>query len=219
VLGKEDNAYGQFAGNIAKIKEFAEIGRFDLLGGEPFMNPGLPDFVQGLRGDNPDDVVHIVSNGFWMKSWEKYREVIESVNQLDITRHPEAILSGDEMKALALEISESTGTKVSFIIPRVFYKPTFTKEPIRRRSCKFCPQLLPDGRITKCHIIAFNDRYDDSPSVEFLERQSQGVFDLSSDDPDSFARWYRGRGDGLHECCDYCRFMEDKTQAVKHLEV
>lgn len=210
---KKTYQYSDYKPWLDKIKTKATIGTIGILGGEPFLNSKIDDFIIEASDDNPASTIIVTTNGSWLKTWKRHTEALLRINILEITKHPELKLSDDELSGLLKEIKEA-GIVIRVMTPGIFYEPTFTEEPIKRKKCKFCPQLATNGRLSKCHIALFNHLYDKSPSDAFLKRQHQAILDLRHDL--DVEKWHKGRGDTLHECCDYCRFMEGSETRRKH---
>ena len=205
--------------HVERFKEYGAVGRFDIMGGEPFLNPNLAKFTQGFYESGVADSINIVTNGYWIKNWEQHVNVLSLLDSMEITIHPESKISEQEMKRYCQDIFLEEGLKTTVSTPNVFYKTTFTEEPVTRKGCKFCPQMLPDGRLTKCHVIAFNHLYKQKPPQVFLDLQHEGIFDIHTGDHNKLKLWYEGtRKGGLFDACDHCRFMEDKLAVVKHNE-
>jgi len=216
-MNKKYYTYNDYSSYIDKLAAYVTTSRFDVMGGEPFLNPNLLDIIKGLKQSAFDAPVNIVTNGYWLRhNISKYENIFKAADSIGITIHPELNMSGNDVRKITSTIEDKYSIKISVAKPSLFYKLKFVDEPVIRKHCKFCPQLTPDGNITKCHIIAFHDRYTASPPDKFTTLSKEGVFNINTGNTASIEKWYKGRGDGLHECCNYCRYMEDKSAIIKH---
>jgi len=187
------------------------------MGGEPFLLPNnLRRIVGGLKASAMPAPVTVCSNGFWLRQWRDYIEILTAIDLLDITWHGFPHIDYQEAEAIVRNEIEPLGISCKFRGFETFHRLTFTDEPHARTFCKFCPQLLADGRLTKCHLIAYSKFYDHLTSEPFRRLRAEGFYDVACGNSNTLDAWYRADGNGLHECCKYCRYSIDPNDCVVH---
>jgi organic radical activating enzyme len=71
----------------AKWSEILEFNRITILGGEPFLNPSLIEYVQGINQLWPDTTIEIATNGSYFTK-KDYYDIFKTCNvTLDINAH------------------------------------------------------------------------------------------------------------------------------------
>jgi MoaA/NifB/PqqE/SkfB family radical SAM enzyme len=93
----------QFRKDLERLRELVwGIKVFRLMGGEPLLNPELPEFVRAAREVFPDADIHVVSNGLALddSKIELLQTMAECHVNLDISQYPPAEAKKDRILAL-----------------------------------------------------------------------------------------------------------------------
>lgn len=168
--------------DIQRVKENCEIFQFRILGGEPLLNPDLPQFLSKLRGILPDTDIAVISNGILIpKAPKELFEVMrdESVG-FNLTLYPPTL----KMKEKIYEILEgahvsygSHEAKVDEFEKYMMLHPaesnTYAYESCVSRGIL----TLRDGKLYKCPIVAYVNRYFDTFGLQQHYEEGINIYD------------------------------------------
>ena len=146
----------RFRKNLARMKElFDHVEVIRLLGGEPFLNPDLGDFVTAAREAYPDAVLSVVSNGLLIPKNVK-DEVLEAIRRnnarIRVSNYPPTVKLGGEIRRRL----EESGVRYSSSRPVTkFQFETGSEAGDGRKNYNHCALiqdhlLSDDGRMCLC---------------------------------------------------------------------
>ncbi len=172
----------QFGKDIARLRElFWGITTFRLMGGEPLLNPQLPEFLLTLRSYFPDTEIHVVSNGLLMT--EERAELLQTMRQvhanLDISQYPPAVPRHDKIRTLC----SIHGVRCYFTDPVHVFRncmdPSGESDPaVSFANCDVSKcTFLERGRISTCILPFLMDRYGEVLGAE-MTAGPQDIIDL-----------------------------------------
>lgn len=203
-------SYEDYRPHLEKLSEYVDSYVVTISGGEAFLNKNLLQLAQGVRSsgilEKKGSILQVDSNGFWFRDWEKYVEILDFIDLLRFTIHPEQNIPKQEIDDIVNKIRNHCRV-IGGGKPRVFCKVIFFDDPIPRKDCKFCLQVLADGHVAKCNIIP----YPHEVTKSFDDLKHEGLYDIHSGDAKSFEKWHTR----LHPCCDFCGF-DDRIKYAKH---
>ena len=202
-------SFDEYRPHLEKLSEYASFDHITITGGEAFLHKNLIEFVRGVRAVmGGEQFVQIDTNGFWLKDWQSYEEVLKELSFLRVTYHPQQRIPAKEMEEITETLELKFGYGMPLHFPSHFCEPIFYDTPVTRHYCKFCLQLMTDGRVCKCNIIAYSKFHGFQTTEPFERLKHEGFYDIHSGDAASFARWC----DCLHSCCDYCGFTDTPSE-------
>lgn len=145
-----------FRKNLARMKElFDHVEVIRLLGGEPFLNPDLGDFVTAAREAYPDAVLSVVSNGLLIPKKVK-DEVLEAIRRnnarVQVSNYPPTVKIGSEIRRRL----EESGVRYSISQPVTKFQYEIGSEAgDGRKNYRHCALiqdhlLSDDGRMCLC---------------------------------------------------------------------
>ena len=209
--------YEEYMPHLEKLSEYATAERIDITGGEPFLNKrNLLGLIQGVRSTGITDVIEVATNGFWLKRWERYAEILEHIDQFHITYHPEQHIPPKEIRDITDMLEEKFNMNHIYIyVPIWFNEVEFFEKPVPRDHCKFCPQLMPNGTVAKCNIIGYSKFHGFNTTKPFDVLKHHGVYDIHTGDKESFAHWH----DNLHLACDFCGFYDEQDKIKDEFKI
>ncbi len=198
--------------DLTRLQElFWGIGKLRLLGGEPLLNPALPEFVEASREAFPDADIRVVSNGLLLR--EDMTELLESMHRnrvgFDISLYPPT----SHLMGKIAGICRNAGVKL-FATPPVeeFYAglvadgssdPAAAYRNCPARHCTF----LGNGVISACarpqlihyyleEYPGYDMKYDPADVIDLYEEGMDGVDLLNR----------------LHRPMDSCRYCSEKNR-------
>lgn len=137
---------------------FAGVGLIRLMGGEPFLNQELGEYIAAARSCFPVSEIHIVTNGLLLP--EVGEELLGAIAEhqviLDISQYPPTVEAWDRIG----RVIEDYGMEVNISPVTEFYK-RFTlgagseKETVFRECSTRTCHSLRDGKIAAC-IVPFS---------------------------------------------------------------
>ena len=155
-----------FRKNLARMKElFDHVEVIRLLGGEPFLNPNLGDFVTAAREAYPDAVLSVVTNGLLIPKKVR-KEVLEAIRQNNarvlVSNYPPTVKISDK---IGQRLKES-GVQYSFSRPILKFQFEIGSEAgDGRKNYKHCAlvvchHLSDDGSICQCNnpVLYYENR-------------------------------------------------------------
>lgn len=147
--------------------KFTNIFRFRLLGGEPFLNPDIGEYVEYTRECMPNTVISIVTNGILIPKLDK--KIFEIIRKNNIS----IIISGYEPTMKMIEKIKYTLEKED-IIYEINKVEKFNK-PLVIRSDMPLPKLcisktcvnIYNGKIGRCPTLMYIDILNSRFATEF----------------------------------------------------
>ncbi len=137
---------------------YAGVGLIRLMGGEPFLNRELEEYVALTRNSFPISELHIVTNGLLLPQAD--RSLLEAIafHQviLDISMYPPTAAAWDKIEPVLEEFGiENNISPVTEFYKRFARTPVSDKEAVFREcSTKTCHSLR-DGKLAAC-IVPFS---------------------------------------------------------------
>ena len=198
-----------------------KFGQIELLGGEPFMNRHLAEYVD--LGHRYSDRVGAMSNLFWLKdekSIERHATVLSKLNFLIVTLYTPLVekCGGLEnvQRLVAVMEKRFPNLKISHFTPKLkpikrFGEIEFSKDamPIIQRKCAFrgCKQLMHDGTVIGC-----------APARRVINWPEVDRFDLKLKpfNPSKFVSWFNKP---VLDLCKHCSIATKGTTMVPWSEV
>lgn len=158
--------FEQFCNDMKRLQElFWGVGKIRLMGGEPVLNPALPDFIYASREAFPDADIRVVSNGLMLR--KEHKELFEAMREMavyfDVSMYPPTVNSIKNIAALCNE----NGVKLT-VTPEI---KEFTagmnlsgaEDPAA--SYRACPAAhcayLCDSKISTCAMPQLIDIYNE----------------------------------------------------------
>lgn len=192
------------------LSRYCYAKKIHLVGGEPFLHPDLYDFVYRLKKANKlTDHIHLYTNGVWLseRGLKKFAPVLDLVDGLHISLHPELQLSSEEVEGYVQRIRKRHGIRVAKYRDPKFYTVAFREKKKKRRECPVskCLHLLPDGRLSRCAIIPYYaPMHPEQVTEGFQNNLASGYYDVMNGKYESFMKWMRR----MPQCCHYCAYAE-----------
>lgn len=165
----------KFSDELETLSKKVYVKKFYLLGGEPFLNPELPELIQVSRKYFPQAEIRIATNGLLIPKLDD--QVFEAIRRYDaivyITAYPPTVSMMDDI------LRQLKKHNVSYDIRKVTeFWAGHTEEPINdplvsRKNCAsdLC-RTLRDGRVYKCPGSAFyykfKHEYQSKVSVDMM---------------------------------------------------
>lgn len=209
--------YEEYMPHLEKLAEYTTAERVDITGGEPFLNKkNLLGLIKGVRSTGITDTIEVASNGFWLREWEKYADILEHINQFHVTYHPEQNIPPKEIREITDMLEKKFNMNHIYIyVPKWFNEVEFFEKPVARDYCKFCPQLMANGTVAKCNIIGYSKFNGFKTTKPFDNLKHHGVYNIHTGDSESFAHWH----DNLHLACNFCGFYDEQDKIKPELRI
>ena len=196
-----------FSKDLQKLSEQVCILRFWLLGGEPFLNPDLKEYIKEARRILPDSEIKLVSNGLLIPTQNE--SVFEMIRRCDVTvdisGYPPTMAIKDkiveclEREQIAYQFREEVKTFFALLGKKPKSDPMVAQEHCCDRTC----HLLRNGRLYKCPVDGLMYKYKERFSVlNFPE--SEGL-DIYADD--FLKNMHR-----LEEAISLCRYCAEEPR-------
>ncbi len=167
--------FDSYCNDLIRLQElFWGIGKLRLMGGEPVLNPELPQFIYASRAAFPDSDIRVVSNGLMIRAdqEELFEAMRATATSFDISMYPPAASS---IMRIA-DICDSNGVKLTVTpgIHQFMARMNQTGDSNPSESYASCPaghcSYLCNGKISTCAmpqlIDIYNDRFDAGISVD-----------------------------------------------------
>ena len=181
IFERELPEYDARMNDIRALKgKISHIVRFNLLGGEPFLNPEIARYAKGVREILPDSEIYIVTNGLLIPKIEEdiLREVQENKIKISISEYePTRKVIGEiekrlEQFGIIYEIRKWT-TKQKFNRPL-----TLDEENGFQKMCisDGCINIW-NGKISRCPTLMYIDKFN-----EYFQTHlpNEGIMQLDS---------------------------------------
>lgn len=201
--GRRFYDFDRFSADLNRLKElFWGVATIRLMGGEPLLNPRLPEYVETARRIFPDTDLRIVSNGLLVPalSEETLRRIAAAGCSFDISAYPPTRKKKREISA----VLQGAGVSFRFGVPMYFFFRNLRAEPAESpvpafRNCIFTHcHMLGNGRLAPCSFAycayRFNERFDaDYPETDFTDlyewkKDGWALLERLSS-PHEFCRW------------------------------
>lgn len=209
--------FSLFLKDIERISSIIYLEEIVLVGGEPFLNDRIIDYIEAIKEKMPKTTVMIVTNGILIPKLEQ--EIVEGLYKnkvrIIITEYPPTSKIKDKIVSVLEE------NKISFIFTQKvsdFGKnldlegnndPYYAQRHCRQYICQF----LRQGKIYKCPFSALNNHFFDYFGLP--EKEDTGI-DIYSD-----IEWgsaLKKLYDEPIEICKYCGEEERfQWQSNKHV--
>ena len=198
--------WADYAPWVEQLSAYAYTTTIDLTGGECFLNPHLAELVKGFKQCVWKPIVCVATNAFWIDNYDKYADVLTGIDTMFVTAHPPLGKTKADLNRLLAPIGKKYNFKF-LVVAHDFVQISLRSTPKKRTYCKFCPQLLANGQVAKCQIIAYQQWLPEMTKA-FMTRSSQGLYDITTGNYKTMYKWYTGGKykNGLHKVCDYCDF-------------
>lgn len=188
IAPKEFGDFDRFKSDIHRLKElFWGIRSIRLMGGEPLLNPQLPDFCRVVRATFPDANIRIVSNGLLIPSINAEILAVMKENYIgfDITQYPPTSELREKIELRCLEngISYVMSDKVSQFFSIVNIDGDSDKKIEHNRCVSRRCHFLENGKISVCGMPILNKKYKDiiSSSMPVFDQDIIDIYDSSLD--------------------------------------
>ena len=162
----------QFRKHLFRLRElFDHIERFRLLGGEPFLNPQIGEFVKAAREAFPDTDLRVVSNGLLVPRLGS--DVLEILRRygvtIDISNYPPTAKAMNKISRVLTDAGVPFSITPEIHEFRYIAGSKRTKHGSQTFShCpeKICHFLHDDGRLSMCGIPVFYQSAKDMLKTE-----------------------------------------------------
>lgn len=162
----------QFRKHLLRLRElFDHIERFRLLGGEPFLNPQIGEFVKAVREAFPNTDLRVVSNGLLIPRLGS--DVLEILRRygvtIDISTYPPTAKAMDKISRVLTDAGIPFSISPEINEFRYIAGSKRTKHGTQTFShCpeKICHFLHDDGRLSMCGIPIFYQSAKDMLKTE-----------------------------------------------------
>lgn len=188
IAPKEFGDFEGFKRDIHRLKElFWGIRTIRLMGGEPLLNPKLPDFCRAAREVFPDADIRVVSNGLLIPSIdvELLKTMKENHIGFDITLYPPTSELKEKIELRCLEngILCVMSGKVSQFFRITNAKGDSDKEKEHEKCISRRCHFLENGKVSVCGLPILNKKYKDvvNSKVPVFEQDIVDIYDSSLD--------------------------------------
>ncbi|MDE6568466.1 MAG: radical SAM protein [Lachnospiraceae bacterium] len=168
--------------DIRRVEENCEIFQFRILGGEPLLNPELPQFLSKLRGVLPDTDIAVISNGILIPKVPK--ELFEVMRDagigFNLTLYPPTLKMKERIYSTLDEYHVAYGSHEAKTDEFEKYMMLYPAEEDTHayESCVSRGILtLCDGKLYKCPIVAYVNRYFDTFGLRQHYEEGVNIYD------------------------------------------
>lgn len=164
--------------DIIKIAENCEIFQFRILGGEPLLNPDLPQFLSKLRRVLPNTDIAVISNGILIPSapQELFDVMRDEYIGFNLTLYPPTLKMKEKIYGALDENQVVYGSHEAKVDEFEKYMMLYPAESntYAYESCVSRGILtLREGKLYKCPIVAYVNRYFET--FGFKQHYEEGV--------------------------------------------
>lgn len=195
-----------FRRDMERLSElFWGIGKIRLMGGEPVLNPELPQFVYIARSYFPDADIRVVSNGLMIRETdtELFKAMRECAVYFDVSMYPPTkgcISRLDDIckkEQVMLTVTPEVGEFGASLNPKGDSNPAESYDKCPARHCVY----LQDGKVSTCAMPQLIDIYNDHFGCNIKPGTSDvtDIYDPSIKGIDIIERTKRPM-----EICRYC---------------
>ena len=171
--------FDRYCADLTRFRElYWGVEQLRLLGGEPLLNPRLPEYAEAARRIFPDCDLRVVTNGLLLPkiSRETLRRLREANCSFDISAYPPTLKIKKELKALL----DAAGVRYNFSVPMVFFFRNVLEHPVEDpapafNNCIFTHcHNLSNGKLGPCtfafYIYRFNRHFGTHyPEDDFID--------------------------------------------------
>ncbi len=208
IAPKEFGDFEKYSKDLHRLKElFWGIKTVRLMGGEPLLNPALPDFCRITRQALPDADIRVVTNGLLIPSVNV--EVLETMREnyigFDITQYPptSALKEKIELRCLENGVLFGMTDKVKQFFSMVYTDGNSDKkEEYEKCNSKKC-HILENGRLSVCGIPILNKKFGKIIGSE-VPVFDEDIIDIYDDALDGFKI-----NDLLSKPIEFCRYCDN----------
>lgn len=173
----------QFERDVRQLTHyFSQIHNFFLLGGEPLLNPDIPDYINILRSAFPYTNIILVTNGLLLPSLSEKLLHIFRENRVHISISDYSILDREKIialvqkYALSAEFREGKNCFSKYLNPKGDSNKMVIFHDCIRKNCTF----LARGKIAACcqpfTVHYFNDYFGEHlPEDEGIDLYEEGL--------------------------------------------
>lgn len=188
IAPKEFGDLDKYKNDIHRLKElFWGIRTIRLMGGEPLLNPILPEFCRVTRENFPDADIRVVSNGLLIPSvnTEILAAMKENYIGFDITQYPPTgeLKEKIELRCIENGVLYVLSPKVKQFF-RVAYSDGDSDKEMEYEKCvsKTC-HILENGKLSVCGIPILNKKYGKmiNSKVPVFDEDIIDIYDSSLD--------------------------------------
>lgn len=161
-------------------KKIGVILQFFIMGGEPFLNPEIDQYIEEIREILPDTELWVVTNGLLIPTIKE--EVLECLYKnnvgVSVSEYEPTHCMIDKIID-RLETAELSYNIRSFDIKQKFIKPLSLKENSQyKNSCisDGCVNIY-DGKIARCPTLMYINKFNETFGTSF---PNEGIYDLDS---------------------------------------
>lgn len=174
--------YNRLTNDLGKLKEkIDDIGVIRLLGGEPLLNPELPDYIEYTRRLYPHSIITVVSNGLIIDkiSKELIRTMQKNVAFFHISYYPPIESKIDDIKKFLVDnnIGFTVSPKIDSFNKMQLLEPSNNEDFFYDCVMGTCT-CLHEGKISPCYV-AFMTKYFNKAFAQNLP-EDEGI-DLYDD--------------------------------------
>lgn len=172
--------------DVKKVSNECEIFQFRALGGEPLLNPELASFLEKLRMILPNTDIAVISNGILIPQMpEKLFEVMrENEIGFNLTLYPPTLKMKEKIYDTLNKYHVMYGShevKTDKFEKYMMLKPS----KVNTYAYKYCVSrgilTLRDGKIYKCPIVAYVNRYFDTFKIQQHCEEGIDIYDTHLD--------------------------------------
>lgn len=174
---------GQFRKDLIRLKElFWGIERIRLMGGEPLLNPELPEFIASAREAFPDTNIRVVSNGLLIPRADDrlLRTMRDCDAGFDVSQYPptQSIKEDIELRCMENEVQLSLSPLITEFHRRKKEAPPDAQTAFDKCASSHCHFLL-DGKISLCPGPILSKRFSDIVERVYFEEDIIDLYDKS----------------------------------------
>ncbi len=183
--GKRFYEFDRFCADLRQLRTlFWGVEKIRLMGGEPLLNPRLPDYAEQAREIFPDCDLRIVSNGLLVPALSK--ETLARIRaadcSFDISNYPPT----RKKKAEIEKTLRDAGVGCKIGVPMEFFFRSLLKTPGTDpapafRNCIFTHcHMMGQGRLAPCSYAycayRFNERFGPTyPETDYVDLYAPGM--------------------------------------------
>ncbi|SCY05083.1 4Fe-4S single cluster domain-containing protein [Lachnospiraceae bacterium XBB2008] len=202
----------KFRHDLARLQElFWGIGKIRLMGGEPLLNPDLPQFIIAARDSFPDADIRVVSNGLLLR--EEHSDILDSMRDnavlFDISMYPPTQNIINNVSKICNE--HNVILTVTPDISEFTAGMNLTGMSDPEESYKSCPAghctYLCDGYISTCAMPQLIDIYNSKYKAGITPAKSD-IIDLYDETLDGYELLNR-----LKRPMNICRFCDSSRRS------
>lgn len=168
--------------DIQRVAENCEIFQFRILGGEPLLNPNLAGFLEKLRKVLPNTDIAVISNGILIPKMPKvlFEVMREESIGFNLTLYPPTLKMKEMIYNTLEEYHVSYGSHEAKVNEFEKYMMLHPAEN-NTYAYEFCVSrgilTLRDGKLHKCPIVAYVNRYFDTFSLQQHYEEGIDIYD------------------------------------------